>query len=1017
MDGSPLIGTYDPLLVAASVLIAVLASYAALDLAGRVTAARGVARQVWLVGGASAMGLGIWSMHYIGMLAFRLPIPVAYDWPTVVLSLGAAIFASAAALYVVSQPRMGRSALAIGSVVMGSGIAAMHYIGMDAMRLAAMHHYSWPLVALSVVLAVVISLVALWLTFHFRDVRHGRVWLKLASAAVMGAAIPTMHYVGMAAVTFMPAAPPTSVANVVTITSLGAAAITTVALMVLALTVLSAVMDRRFSAQAAELESTAERYRSLFERSPAGVYRTAVSGTFLDCNDACARMFGFPSRAALLASPVQDRFAEPELREAFLHELREKRTLLNREMALRRRDGSSMWVLLSATLLQDRDHPDGVIEGTLVDIEDRKRTEAAMEHARQVAEAASRVKSEFLANMSHEIRTPLNGIIGMIDLVADTELHADQREWVETARQSGEALLTVINDILDFSKIEAGRMELEIIDFDLRQVVEEIGDLLAPAAHRKGLEVAYRIDDDVPPAVGGDPGRVRQILLNLASNAIKFTETGEVVLHVSRAEDSITHVRIRCEIIDTGIGIPEEAQSRLFESFMQADGSTTRRYGGTGLGLAISTRLAAMMDGAVGVRSEVGQGSTFWVTFRFERRQPTPRQTLDPLPAQRVLIVDDNATNRAILFHQLSAWGMRVQAVAGGSAALELLLEASREGDGFDLALVDMQMPGMDGLTLGTAIRERAALATVKLVMLTSTVEARFSARAHAAGFAAVLTKPVRQQQLYGCLASASHPEASAVASRAPLSAQPVPLDSLLRRPRLLVAEDNHVNQRVASLTLRKLGFDSTVVANGLEALAAWETGAFAGILMDCQMPEMDGYAATMEIRRREAGGAHIPIVAMTAHAMQGDREKCLRAGMDDYVSKPMRGDDLAAALHRLLRAEEAPLDLSVVRDLRQLAEAGEPDPFPDIARAFLQNTDARLQMARTAGAGAVLAAQAHAIRGSAGTIGARPLAALCAQLEVEAEGGASSDVQRRLRAVEQEFRRVKAAVEAQLVQ
>ncbi|MDZ4374791.1 MAG: response regulator, partial [Phenylobacterium sp.] len=384
-----------------------------------------------------------------------------------------------------------------------------------------------------------------------------------------------------------------------------------------------------------------------------------------------------------------------------------------------------------------------------------------------------------------------------------------------------------------------------------------------PAAHRKGLEVAYFIDEDVPATVGGDPGRMRQILLNMASNAIKFTGRGEVVLRVSVAELSATHVVVRCEIADTGIGISDEAQTRLFESFMQADGSTTRRYGGTGLGLAISARLAAMMDGTMGVQSQVGHGSTFWVTCRFERRRAAPQQPIEALPAQRVLVVDDNATNRAILFHQLSAWGMRVRETADGSAALETLLAAARNGEGFDLALVDMQMPDMDGLTLGAAIRAEPALQSVRLVMLTSTIETRLSTRAHVAGFAAVLTKPVRQQQLYGCLAAVSHAPAAGVESpqRARVEERPrsEPADAGLRRQRVLVAEDNHVNQRVASLTLKKLGYECAVVANGGEAVAAWETGAYAAILMDCQMPEMDGYAATVEIRRRETAGTHIP--------------------------------------------------------------------------------------------------------------------------------------------------------------
>jgi CheY-like chemotaxis protein len=513
---------------------------------------------------------------------------------------------------------------------------------------------------------------------------------------------------------------------------------------------------------------------------------------------------------------------------------------------------------------------------------------------------------------------------------------------------------------------------------------------------------------------------VRQILLNLASNAIKFTERGEVVLRVSVEDASAIHALVRCEITDTGIGISDEAQTRLFSSFMQADGSTTRRYGGTGLGLAISARLAVMMGGTMGVRSQVGHGSTFWVTCRFERGQAAPRQPVEPLPAQRVLVVDDNATNRAILFHQLSAWGMRVRETADGSAGLEALLAAARNGEGFDLALVDMQMPDMDGLTLGAAIRAEPALQSVRLVMLTSTIETRLSTRAHAVGFAAVLTKPVRQHQLYGCLAAASYAPAAAVESpqgaRVEEWPQSEPAVAGLRQQRVLVAEDNHVNQRVASLTLKKLGYECAVVANGVEAVAAWETGAYAAILMDCQMPEMDGYAATGEIRRREAAGAHIPIVAMTAHAMQGDREKCLRAGMDDYVPKPIRTDELAAALGRALRQGGPPLDLSVVAGLRELADPGEPDPFPDIGRAFLENAERRVAAALSATNDAERSAQGHALSGMAGTIGATPLADLCTQLEHDA-GDDPVDTHRLLLAVDHEYRRAKAAIEIQIRQ
>lgn len=409
-----LVGVYDFRYVAVSVIIAVLASYAALDLAGRVTAARGVARRVWLAGGASSMGLGIWSMHYIGMLAFRLPIPVRYDWPTVAASLAAAVVASAVALHVVSRPNLGLASLAIGSVVMGAGIAAMHYIGMDAMRLAAMHHYSPVLVTVSVAVAMIIALVALLLSFRFRHIQRGRVWLKTGVATVMGAAIPVMHYVGMAAVSFTaaPAPAPSDLMHAVSISSLGAIGIMSVTMMVLALAVLSAVADRRFSAQTARLDSAEERYRSLFEHSPIGLYRTTPGGVYLDCNEAYARLLGYPSREALLASTVYDQVAA-SARDAFIRELVEKKSLSNVESQQTRLDGTTIWVLESARFLQDRDHPSGVIEGTMTDIADRKRAEEALRHATAIAEAARRRVDEAHADLLAVLNTVPAGLVVM----------------------------------------------------------------------------------------------------------------------------------------------------------------------------------------------------------------------------------------------------------------------------------------------------------------------------------------------------------------------------------------------------------------------------------------------------------------------------------------------------------------------------------------------------------------------------------------------------------------------------
>jgi PAS domain S-box-containing protein len=690
-------------------------------------------------------------------------------------------------------------------------------------------------------------------------------------------------------------------------------------LAVVALVALYRWHQRRVRANQRDLREAEVRYRSLVENIPAVVYTQQPGEPSLTT-------YVSPQIEAMQGYTPQETMSDPEHWTKTLHPEDRERVLAEDERTNRTgepfvaeyrqfaRDGRVVWVRDEAVLVRDEAGTPLYWQGVLLDTTERKRAEEELRQAKTEAEAASRSKSEFLANMSHEIRTPMNGVIGMTGLLMDTDLSEEQREYAGTVRSSGENLLTIINDILDFSKIEAGRLELEEMDFDLQRVVEEAVDLLGERAHGKGLELASLVEGTVPTTLRGDPGRIRQVLVNLLGNAVKFTEAGEVVLRVSvdedeaHAADADEAVVVRLQVEDTGIGMTDEQRLRLFQSFSQADASTTRRYGGTGLGLAISKQLVELLGGEIGVESQPGKGSTFWFTLRTQKQPEDGPRVAPPRRASlrdvRALVVDDNETNRRIVHEQVTSWGMKNGMAEGGHGALEVLRKAVREGSPYDLAILDLQMPGMDGMELASKIKADPSIAPTKLILLTSMGLRGEAEQARRAGFAAYLTKPVRQSKLFDAMVNVMMDalpveeqaemgpadETPIVVARRGLEggeARPVELPW---RAHVLVAEDNQVNQKVAVRMLEKLGYRADVAANGLEAIEALSRIPYAAVLMDVQMPEMDGHEATAGIRRREQGrGRRTPIIAMTANAMQGDREEALASGMDDYVPKPVK--------------------------------------------------------------------------------------------------------------------------------
>jgi PAS domain S-box-containing protein len=800
---------------------------------------------------------------------------------------------------------------------------------------------------------------------------------------------------------------------------------------------------------AEELHNSREMLKTVIESLPHSISWKDAGLNYMGCNNNFAREAGFASPGEVIGKT--DRQVSWQEDEAELFSQWDAQVIESHHTVhqMVERESGKVFVEIRKVPMFDSKGNFLAILGIHEDVTEKELAARAI--------AANRAKSQFLANMSHEIRTPMNGVLGMAELLLGTDLDKHQRHLAETVFRSGKSLLRVLNDILDFSKIEAGKLELEFIEFELHDQIEEMMEIMAEYAHRKGLEFICQIEKEVPNGLEGDPGRLRQILNNLVGNAIKFTQSGEVMVRAFLVEETGDSVTLGFEVKDTGVGIPLKEQARIFEPFSQSDWSMSRKYGGTGLGLSICRQICGMMGGEIGVKSIPGEGSTFTFTVcvKKQRAQRTAcdRRGFECLEGLRVLVVDDNENNRSVLQYRIDSWGIANESTTSGPLALEMLRKAAGEGKPYDIVILDMMMPEMDGMQLARAIKADPGLRGAKLLVLTSVGDYATPDMITKAGISASLNKPVRSSQLYNCLLTMTESDLAGSDTRPGKSDRAGKLSG-----RVLLAEDNPINQEVSRGMIQKLGCSLEIVENGKEALKALCEKKFDLVLMDCQMPEMDGYSATRIIRERERrgqfGDTPVRIVALTAHAMKGDREQCLAAGMDDYLRKPFTLDQLYQILTRWLchehhaerpahariasdtsaeagvpgdsnvQAEAAALrrsqclDRNVLDSIRSLDTGNAPGVLARVIGIYMQQSPLLMQKLRDAVSTqdlAAIEATAHSLKSGNANVGALEMAALCSELELLGRAKRLDSTSEILARVEEAYPFVLDALKAEL--